>query len=117
MDPQQLIGTPLITMVVATIAATLALAVVWMAYSVYRMTPELLQVQLFRKHRLLENSVLFMGVGLIVGMVLLTLFVSNLALPDLVWIGIALVPGVLFWYGLVQYSRVFHVPRGRNRHA
>jgi hypothetical protein len=44
-------------------------------------------------------------------MVLMTLFVSDVVLPDLAWAAAGLLAAVLFWYGLVQYSRVFHVPR------
>jgi hypothetical protein len=107
------LGNPILIVAVASVTAACAAAIAWMAYSVYRMTPELLQVQLFRKHRLLENSVLLMGVGLVIGMVLMTLFVSDVTLPDLAWAAVALVAAILFWYGLVQYSRVFHVPRRR----
>ncbi len=111
MDPQQALGNPLLIAGVAGITITYAAAVAWMTYSIYRVTPELLQVQLFRKMRVLQNSVLTMGLGLIVGMVLVTLFISDLALPDVAWGALAASAAAIFWYGLYGYSRVFRVPR------
>lgn len=111
MDPQQALGNPLLVVGVASVTATYALAVAWMTYSIYRVTPELLQVQLFRKMRILQNAVLTMGLALILGMVLVTLFVSNVDLPDAVWGVLAGVAAAIFWYGMYSYSRVFRVPR------
>lgn len=111
MDPAQAIGTPLLTASVAAITVIYAAAVTWMTRSIYRMTPELAQVQLFRKLRTLQNSILFMGLGLIIGMVLMTLFVSAVDMPDLAWAAGGVIAGIFFWYGLVTYSTVFHVPR------
>ncbi len=113
MDPRQALGNPLLVGGVVAVTVLYALAVVWMTYSIYRTTPDLLQVQLFRKMDLLRRSVMAMGLGLIVGMVLVILFVSDLNLPDAVWGILAGIAALIFWYGLVGYAKVFRVPRGR----
>lgn len=113
MDPAALLGQPILIAAVAAVTATYAGAVAWMTYAIYRTTPELLQVQLFRKMRTLQNSVLFMGLGLVVGMVLLSVFMADLVLPDPVWAAAGLAAAGLFWYGLITYSRVFRVPKDR----
>ena|SRR5438552_6274215 len=59
---------------------------------------------------LLGNSVLLMGIGLIGGMILITVFVANVPLPDVAWGGGAAAAAILFWCGMFGYSRVFHVP-------
>jgi len=110
MDAQQLLGNPVLTAMVGSMTIIFASAVALMTYSIYRMTPELLQVQLFRKLRLLRNSVLLMGIGLIGGMILITVFVANVPLPDVAWGGGAAAAAILFWCGMFGYSRVFHVP-------
>lgn len=114
MDPQQAIGNPLLIAGVASVTAVFGAAVAWMTYSIYRVTPELLQVQLFLKMRILQNSVLTMSVALILGLALVIVFVSNVDLPDVVWGAMAAVVAGIFYYGLYGYSRVFRVPRGRT---
>lgn len=115
MDPRELLGNPLIVAAVAAATATFGLAVAWLTYSIYRVTPELLQVQIFRKLKVLRNSVLFMGLALILGMVLITLFVSNAALPDFVWGAGSGAAAILFWYGMFGYASAFRIPRSRTR--
>ncbi len=113
MDPATLIGQPILIVAIVAVTVTYAGAVAWMTYAIYHTTPELLQVQLFRKMRTLQNSVLFMGLGLVVGMALLTVFMADLVLPDPVWAAGGLAAAGLFWYGLITYSRVFRIPRDR----
>lgn len=113
MDAQELIGSPLLTAAVTAVTITLAAAVAWLTYSIRRATPELLQVQVFRKLNLLQNSVLAMGVALVLGMVLVTLFLAGVDLPALAWGGAGVVAGILFWYGMYEYSTVFRVPKKR----
>ena len=114
-DASQVIGNPLLTLGVSIITVTYVLAVAWMSYSIRRVTPELLQVRVFHKMRELHNSVRFMGLGLALGMALLTLFVSNLDLPEAAWGVAAAAAAIVFWYGTLEYSRVFHVPRRSAR--
>jgi hypothetical protein len=110
MDAQQMLGNPVLTASVASITIIFASAVALLTYSIYRVTPEVLQVQLFRKLKLLRNSVLLMGIGLIGGMILITVFIANVPLPDPAWEVGAAAAAILFWTGLFGYSRVFHVP-------
>ncbi len=113
MDPQQMIGSLWVTVISGAVTVAYCAALAWLTYSIYRMTPELLQVQLFRKLRTLQNSVFAMGLGLMVWMVLTTLFVSNVDLPDAVWAaGVVLAAGFLA-YGMYRYSGVMSVPRQR----
>lgn len=111
MDAAQVLGNPLLILGVASVTVAYALAVAWMAYSIRRVTPELLQVRVFHNLATLQNSVLFMGMGLSLGMVLVTLFLSNLDLPVVAWAAVAALAAGVFWYGTLQYSRVFHVPK------
>ncbi len=115
MNPESVLGQSYLILAVAAVTVTYSAAVAWMVFAIYRTTPELLQVQLFRKMRILQNSVLFMGLGLVVGMVLLTVFVADVSLPDVLWAAGGLAAAALFWYGLIGYSRVFRVPRDRTR--
>ena len=117
MDAAEVVGNPLLIAGVASVTVTYVLAVAWMSYSIRRVTPELLQVQVFHKLKSLQDSVLFMGLGLSVGMVLVTLFLANLDLPGFGWASLGALAAGVFWYGTVQYSRVFHVPRGPIRRA
>ena len=114
MDAQELIGTPLLVDAVAGVTVAFALTVAWIAYPIRRVAPELLQLQLFRKIEALHVSVLAMAVGLVGGMVLMTLFLANLSLPDYAWMAGAVVSSGLFWYGLFGYSNVFRVPRVKH---
>lgn len=111
MQPQEVLGNPLLIAAVGATTVTYAIAVAWIASTIYRAPPDLLQVQLFRKLRDLQNSILLMGIGLVVGLTLTTLFIANLGLPDYAWVAGAAVAAVLFWYGLFRYSSVFRVPR------
>ena len=115
MDPSVLIGTPWVTAIAAAVTVAYSLGIGWLIYSIYRMTPELLQVQLFRKQRPLINSVTSMGLGLLVWMVMTTLFIANVTLPDPFWIAGGLLAAFLLAYGMYRYSQVMRVPRGPSR--
>ncbi len=111
MDPSQLIGSPWVVVIASVVTIAYCAGLFWLTYSIYRVTPELLQLRLFRKLRALQNSVLFMGLGLMVWMVMTTLFISNVALPDAVWvIGVVFAAGFL-GLGMYQYSNVMSIPR------
>jgi hypothetical protein len=115
MDPQQLIGNPAITDIAAVVTIAYTAGVAYMTHSIYRATPELLQVQLFRKLRVLQRGVLIMGLGLMDWMVFTTLFIANVALPDAVWAAGATVALILLGFGMYEYSSVLSVPRGPSR--
>ncbi len=111
MDPAQLIGSPWVVVIATAVTIAYCTGLCWLTYSIYRVTPELLQLRLFRKLRSLQNSILFMGMGLMVWMVLTTLFVSDVILPDAVWaVGVVFAAGLLA-LGMYQYSSVMSIPR------
>src|SRR5205823_10314375 len=43
------------------------------------------------------------GIGLIGGMILITVFVANVPLPDVAWGGGAAAAAILFWCGMFGY--------------
>ncbi|HYM40034.1 MAG TPA: hypothetical protein VEY12_07825 [Thermoplasmata archaeon] len=111
MNPSQMIGSPWVTYIAGAVTLAYCAGLGWLVFSIYRMTPELLQLQLFRKVRGLQNSVTTMGLGLMVWMVMTTLFVADITLPDPVWIlGLVLAAGLL-GLGMYRYARVMSIPR------
>ncbi len=113
MDPSQVIGSSWVVGISAAVTIAYCAGLTWLTYSIYRVTPELLQVRLFRKLRALQNSVLYMGLGLMVWMVMTTLFISNISLPDAVWVAGVVFAGGFLGFGMYQYSSVMSVPRAR----
>ena len=110
-DPSQLIGSPWVTWIAAGVTVAYCAGLGWMTYSIYHVTPELIQVRLLRDLRALQNSVLSMGLGLMVWMMLTTLFIADITLPDPVWIVGGGVSAGLLALGMYQYSGVMSVPR------
>src|SRR5574340_1363941 len=115
MDPSQLVGNPWVTAVAAAVTTAYVAGVAYMAYSIYRTTPELLQVQVFKKLRILQRGVLSTALGLMDWMVFSTLFMANVALPDVVWAVGAGAAAALLGLGMFWYSNVLSVPRPRSR--
>lgn len=112
MDPRQFIGDPWVTWIATAVTIAYCGGLGYMSYSIYRITPELLQVRLFGKLRALQNSVLTMGLGLMVWMVLTTLFVADVVMPDVMWLAGVVAAAALLGLGMFQYSQVLSVPRG-----
>lgn len=114
MDPSQVIGSPVVIAIAAAVTVAYCAGLGWLTYSIYRITPELLQLQLFRKLRALQNSVATMGLGLMVWMIFTTLFVADLTLPDALWVAGVVVALGLLGFGMYQYANVMSVPRAKR---
>ncbi len=116
MDPSQLIGTPWVIGIAVAVTIAYCAGLTYLTFSIYQATPELLQLRLFGKLRALQNSVLYMGLGLMVWMVVTTLFISDVTLPDPVWITCGLFAAGFLALGMYQYSNVMSIPRERLHH-
>jgi hypothetical protein len=108
---QDLIGNPLVVGAIATAATCFIIALVWIALSLRRASPELLQLMTFQRMGILQRATMAICASFIIEMILLVIVFADFVLPMAVLAAGAGVSGILFWYAIYLYARAFHVPR------